>query len=214
MYKKNLITTVTLAMIIATAGCGKEEVVSTLENATEVVASVEDKVATETPKENTGKVTTPSVTEPKNVEAPDQKKIENTGRQVDAPAKSVDSMTEAEVWSYLDSTPPEKWDVDVVCEAIILDADFEWASNIPDAFWNTITANSEEDKKLVSAIEENTQNFLNNYHDPEGEAMYEQMMAEQNGGGNEHPTGPRNPGYTMGEPVEHTIDRGLTGNIS
>ncbi len=47
MYKKNLIKTATLALLIATAtaGCGKEEVISTLDTVQEVVESVEEKEA-------------------------------------------------------------------------------------------------------------------------------------------------------------------------
>ncbi len=45
MYRKNLIKTTALALLIATAGCGKEEVISTLDTVQEVVETVEEKEA-------------------------------------------------------------------------------------------------------------------------------------------------------------------------
>ena len=226
MYKKNLVKTAMLASIISISmsgcgGCGKEEVVSALDTAQEVVASVEEKTVEKAVEDNAiasvdkvekeDKAPASSESGAKSVEAPDQKN-ENTGRQVDAPEKSADAMTEAEVWSYLDSTPPEKWDVDVVCEALILDTNGEW--DVPDAFIDVIVPNSEEDKKLAAAYDQHTQNWLNNYHEPGAEELYNQIIAEQNGEYNgPHPVGERNVQYPT-VTIDTTITTNTRGNIS
>lgn len=224
MYRKNLVTTITLATMIAiaTTGCNKETTISALDTAQEVVASVEEKTVEKAVEDNViasvdkvekeDKAPASSESDAKSVETPDQKKNENTGRQVDAPAKSADAMTEAEVWSYLDSTSPEKWDVDVVCEALILDTNGEW--DLPDAFLDVIVPNSEEDKKLAAAYDQHTQNWLSNYHEPGAEELYNQIIAEQNGEYNgPHPVGERNVKYPT-VTIDTTITTNTRGNIS
>ena len=113
MYKKNLIKTATLALLIATAGCGKEEVVSTLDTVQEVVESVEEKEAETSVEE----VSLPEIS----VEAESEIEVEETkiapnGMPEPAIPKTIDEcpqyvqdvIADLSSWGYTESEIKER----------------------------------------------------------------------------------------------------------
>lgn len=127
MYRKNLVTTLALATMIAvaTTGCNKETTISALDTAQEVVASVEEKTVEKAVADNI--ITSVDKTTDKKVETlkPDEKedvKVDNgdTGSWPTVPAErnivseeDRNNMSETEMTSYFNSTSPDEWDIDL-----------------------------------------------------------------------------------------------------
>ena len=218
MYKKNLVKTAMLASIISISmsgcgGCGKEEVVSALDTAQEVVASVEDKTVEKAVEDNV--ITSVDKTTEKKDETPALKEEaseqeESVTENVIAPVDNVEAMTKEEVFNYLDNTPVQQWDVDVVCKALRLDYNWE----IPEEYLY-LELTPEEDDRLCEAMDDQMNTWLANYHEPGAEELYNQLIAEQNGEyTGPHPTGGSQNVIYDPTPVDTTITTNTRGNVS
>ena len=201
MYRKNLVKTITLASIISISmsgcgGCGKEEVVSTLENTTSIVASIEDK-QTEVVDQNKASVKPVETPVSTDVPAVTPEKEETTSIDKTEPVSTVnpDELLPENEFMKLSSDDMYKYFEEVLCDengnSVVSDETWDYYENL----W--LKKMEQEAADLINA------------HIAEQEAK----AANQEYDG-PHPTGPKNPGYTMGDPVEYTIDRGLTGNVS
>ena len=217
MYRKNLVTTLALATMIAvaTTGCNKETTISALDTAQEVVASVEEKTVEKAVEDNiiasvdkTAKETkTPASTSTASVAKEAPSKEEST-KTVVVPKEEYETTDAAE---YFTNTPVEQWDHEYFFEKFASIESDEYIDEDDVFFTLKPTFNEEELERYNECIKEKVAQYEQIRADRAKRAAESEKASQEYDG--PHPTGPKASDYPTYNFSGYTSS-GLRGNIS